>query len=129
MILFLKKTIIVNNQVFPVEILRQADGSPRTVFLNGLSFDVEIEKIRSLTSALKHSERRHGGDIKSNLPGQVLIIPVSVGDKVEKGQPILILESMKMENKILSPIDGIVKTVLVSPGQVVLVDELIMQII
>ncbi len=54
-----------------------------------------------------------GGDgvIRSPMPGRIVGVSVSVGDSVTKGQPILILESMKMENTIASPIDGTVSVI------------------
>ncbi len=46
--------------------------------------------------------------IKSPMPGLIIDVPVAVGDKVTKGQTLIILESMKMENELKSPRDGIV---------------------
>ncbi len=122
------KTLLVNNEVFPVEVARHADGFPRKIYLNGLPFDVEIEKIKSVSQKAKPSRRIINGDIKSSLPGQVLSISVNVGDRVEKDQPLVVLESMKMENEIVAPKPGKVKAVHVVPGQVVYKDELILQI-
>ena len=48
------------------------------------------------------------GVVRSPMPGRILSVNVSVGDTVKKGQPIFILESMKMENTIASSIDGTV---------------------
>jgi biotin carboxyl carrier protein len=45
------------------------------------------------------------------MPGRIVGVSVSIGDSVTKGQPILILESMKMENTITSPIDGTVSAI------------------
>jgi 3-methylcrotonyl-CoA carboxylase alpha subunit len=50
------------------------------------------------------------------MPGRIMSVSVSAGDAVTKGQPILILESMKMENTIASPIDGTVSAVHVGAG-------------
>ena len=51
------------------------------------------------------------GVVRSPMPGRILSVNVSVGDTVNKGQPIFILESMKMENTIASSIDGTVTSV------------------
>jgi len=51
------------------------------------------------------------GVVRSPMPGRILSVNVSVGDTVKKGQPIFILESMKMENTIASSIDGVVTSV------------------
>lgn len=53
---------------------------------------------------------------KSPLPGIILDIPVKVGDSVKKGEKILLLEAMKMENNIISEKDGIVKSIEVTKG-------------
>ena len=53
------------------------------------------------------------------MPGKIISVSVAVGDAVTKGQPIMILESMKMENTIASPIDGTVSAVLVAAGDAV----------
>jgi biotin carboxyl carrier protein len=51
------------------------------------------------------------GVVRSPMPGRILSVNISVGDTVKKGQPIFILESMKMENTIASSIDGTVTSV------------------
>ena len=51
------------------------------------------------------------GMVRSPMPGRILSVNISVGDMVKKGQPIFILESMKMENTIASSIDGTVTSV------------------
>lgn len=61
----------------------------------------------------------HSGDIKAPMPGRIVSIKVQHGDEVKKGDLVLILESMKMENNILSPRDGIVEKVLVMQGEMV----------
>jgi acetyl-CoA carboxylase biotin carboxylase subunit len=61
----------------------------------------------------------HSGDIKAPMPGRIVSIKVQPGDEVKKGDLMLILESMKMENNILSPVDGTVEKVLVVQGEMV----------
>ena len=51
------------------------------------------------------------GVVRSPMPGRILSVNISAGDMVKKGQPIFILESMKMENTIASSIDGTVTSV------------------
>jgi biotin carboxyl carrier protein len=50
-------------------------------------------------------------DIKAPMPGLVLKILVNQGDEVKKGDNLLVLEAMKMENILKSPVDGIVHTI------------------
>lgn len=54
--------------------------------------------------------------IKSPMPGTILSIKVSQGSSVKKGEVLLILEAMKMENEILAPSDGVVAQLFVSKG-------------
>tara|TARA_B100000900_G_scaffold415676_1_gene446546 strand:+ start:100 stop:603 length:504 start_codon:yes stop_codon:yes gene_type:complete len=58
-------------------------------------------------------------DLKAPMPGLVLRIMVKVGDSVKKGQGLMVLEAMKMENIIKSPADGIVKSVDIKKSDVV----------
>ncbi len=58
-------------------------------------------------------------NIEVPITGKILEIKVAVGDKVEEGDVICVLESMKMENPILTPVSGIVKEIKVQPNQVV----------
>ncbi|NMC45179.1 MAG: acetyl-CoA carboxylase biotin carboxyl carrier protein subunit [candidate division Zixibacteria bacterium] len=51
------------------------------------------------------------------MPGLVLAVNCRPGDRVEKNQPLLVMEAMKMENDIKSPLTGIIRTVAVAPGQ------------
>ena len=57
-----------------------------------------------------------GGVISAPMPGTVLDVRVSEGDKVEAGQIILILEAMKMENEIIAPASGTITSVRVGNG-------------
>ena len=54
------------------------------------------------------------------MAGVVLSVLVEVGDKVEKGQPVVVLEAMKMENRVSATTSGTVKTVEVKKGESVL---------
>ena len=67
--------------------------------------------------------------IKAPLPGSILDIKVNVGDKINKNQVIIVLEAMKMESEIYSDYEGIVKSILVSKGQVVSEGQLMIEII
>lgn len=55
--------------------------------------------------------------VKSVMPGKVVRLLVAVGDVVQKDQPILVLEAMKMENEIRTPLGGIVAQIVVTPEQ------------
>jgi biotin carboxyl carrier protein len=51
------------------------------------------------------------------MPGLIVAVPVKEGQEIQKGDQVVILESMKMENELRSPRDGTVTHVYVSPGQ------------
>ena len=61
-------------------------------------------------------------EVKAPLPGKVLSIKVKPGDKVNESDVLLILEAMKMENEILSPVAGVVKEIKVASDQTVDID-------
>ncbi|MBU2647241.1 biotin/lipoyl-binding protein [bacterium] len=122
------RTIIINNKVYPVQIIKQNNGFPSIVNLNGTPFDVNIEKVESTRYQPKYPDKKVSGEIKSSLPGQIVTILVKQGDRVKKDQPLLILESMKMENEILSPKNGVIGKIHVKPGQVVMKAHLLIDI-
>ena len=57
--------------------------------------------------------------LKAPMPGLILEVLFKVGEKVKKGEPIIILEAMKMENILSSPVDAIIKEIKVKPQQTV----------
>ncbi len=62
------------------------------------------------------AETSSGGNISAPMPGTVISIPVSQGSSVTKGETLLVLEAMKMENDIKAPSDGTVQEIKVSEG-------------
>jgi biotin carboxyl carrier protein len=67
----------------------------------------------------------NGLQVKSPLPGSVIKVLVAEGQAVKKGDTLLTLESMKMENAIMAEADGTVKQIAVTPGQNVMQDDLL----
>ena len=61
--------------------------------------------------------------LKAALPGTVIAVNVTVGQSVAKGQTLLVLESMKMENAVTAPSDGVVEDIAVSVGSYVTKDQ------
>lgn len=66
------------------------------------------------------------GRIVAAMPGTILNVLVDVGDKVEKGQSLLVLEAMKMENEVMAPDAGVVKEISVAKGASVNSGDLLM---
>ncbi|MSR61223.1 MAG: biotin/lipoyl-binding protein [Planctomycetes bacterium] len=79
---------------------------------------LEDERERAAHDAEK-TRKKGGGELKSIMPGVVVKLLVKVGDAVEKDQPLLILEAMKMQNEIGSPITGTVSALFVREGEAV----------
>lgn len=90
------------------------------VFVRGYLFAVRVEdeRERRLREA---SGDRHGpaGEVavKAPMPGLIVAVPVQEGQAVRKGEKLVLLESMKMQNEIRAPRDGVVKAIRVKPGQ------------
>ena len=57
--------------------------------------------------------------VEAPIPGKILEVNVSTGDKIEEGDIICTLESMKMENPIVAPVSGVIAEINVSPDQAV----------
>lgn len=65
--------------------------------------------------------------VKAPMPGLVLAVKVQVGDEVKKGDTLVILEAMKMENAIKSPTDAVIAQINVTSGQAVDKNQLLVQ--
>ena len=76
--------------------------------------DIRIEKM-----GLNASHSKKQKTISAPMPGLVTTVKVAVGDHIEKGAPLIILEAMKMENVIAAPHDAVVKNIHVETGQAV----------
>jgi acetyl/propionyl-CoA carboxylase alpha subunit len=67
----------------------------------------------------------HDGDVRSPLPGACIAVRVAAGDRVTKGEVLLVVEAMKMEHALGAPFDGEVGEVAVRVGDQVVVDQLL----
>ena len=77
---------------------------------------VHFLDVRDLDTHVTRPTSRDGR-IKAPIPGQIKVVLVAEGDRVEAGQPLFILEAMKMENEITAPCGGIVAEILVAEGK------------
>lgn len=68
------------------------------------------------------------GHLNAPMPGKILDIIVREGDKVELGDPVAILEAMKMENELKAPVSGVITSIAVSAGDSVEKNALILEI-
>lgn len=70
-----------------------------------------------------------GGTVYSPMPGMVVKINVQIGDGVEKGEALLVLEAMKMENIIKSPLRGVIKSINIKEGDSVSKKQILLEIV
>lgn len=100
-----------------------------TITFRGEQFQVQVEdeRTRKLNTGRKAPALPHGElAIRAPIPGLVVKVLVSAGDEVADGQPLVILEAMKMENEIRSLRAGTVRSVAVSQGQRVEQNEVLL---
>jgi pyruvate carboxylase subunit B len=79
--------------------------------------DERTRAIRALTASAHPAGGVHA--VKAPMPGLVVRVEVEAGATVQAGQGVVVLEAMKMENELASPIGGTVTTIRVTPGQAV----------
>ncbi len=102
------------------EALVEERGGEYWVFVRGYLFAVRVEDERERRLREASGERhRPAGEVavKAPMPGLIVAIPVQEGQSVRKGERLVLLESMKMQNEIRAPQDGTVKAIRVRPGQ------------
>ena len=122
------RLISVNNKLLWIKIERSPDGFPNRIFINGTGYPVEIEKVEATRYRPPTPQRKASGQIKAPLPGQIAQILVETGQKVKLGQPVLVLEAMKMENEVSAPRDGIIKQINVSNRQLVSKGDILLEV-
>ena len=114
-----KYLLKIDNKIYETSLLANLNGMFE-IFINQKTYKVNV--LTSLQDkALKliqQSELNQSKDtkVKSPMPGLVLKINKNIGDKVNKGETVLVLEAMKMENEIKSPVDGQITESYVKPG-------------
>lgn len=111
--------VTVNGTTFRVEIQKEeAVATPRPT----------VSKVVSAAQTTTQSAPTGIQVVKSPLPGSIIKVNVKAGDKVNVGDELLTMESMKMENSIKSEFSGIVKAVYVEPGKNVMQEDRMLEI-
>jgi biotin carboxyl carrier protein len=124
----------IDGRPFAADIVRTADGY-YSVLCDGSSFEVAVLPDaggwRVETGGRVYRVRPDSGaagaaaaggasrEVRSTLPGKIVQIQVEAGDEVKRGDPLVIIEAMKMENELRAPFDARVERLVVSPGQAV----------
>jgi 3-methylcrotonyl-CoA carboxylase alpha subunit len=96
-------------------------GDALTVFALGVSHRLELKEFETV------ADEDAGGRLTAPMPGSVVDVLVSAGQKVDKGQPLMIIEAMKMEHTIAAPMAGVVAEVLFGRGDQVREGEQLIQ--
>lgn len=139
-----KYKFTIRGNEYEVEI-KDIDGDIAKIEVNGTSYDVEIhqEKTKSTKtptlvrqnipvdrkdSKIKKSVSSRAHALKAPLPGNIFKILKQVGDEVKKGDTIMIMEAMKMENNIQSEKDGKIVSFKVKEGDAVLQNDVLAEI-
>ncbi|MCK6603407.1 MAG: biotin/lipoyl-binding protein [Ignavibacteriaceae bacterium] len=138
----------INGNDYEVEIL-SLEGNIAEIEVNGTKYEIEVDKKmskpitpklvrtasvpstdvhKSQTKTTSGNISKGPGSVKSPLPGTILSIAVREGDTVKSGDLLLVLEAMKMENKINSDKNGIVKSVKIRPGDTVAEGDVMIEI-
>ena len=98
------------------------------VNVNGTVYEVELEEMTGAPAAAPvaapapsaaTAPAAGGEKVTSPMPGTILSVNVAAGDAVKRGQVLMILEAMKMENEIMCPRDGVVSSVQAAKGAAV----------
>ena len=134
-------SFIIGGQKYDTTV-KEKEPNIAEVVVNGTSFIVEFKKNESkkvkaartaapattTTVAAAPAQPAGAATVKSPLPGSIVKVMVKPGDSVKKGDTLLTMESMKMENIVASEYTGTVKNVLVQPGQNVMQDDKLVEI-
>jgi len=107
-----------NNSVFEIPVV-ELSKNEFCISIEGLKYEAEArteleEKSRILLS--RSNVQTKGFQVKSPMPGLILKVNKKEGEKVNKGDSLLVLEAMKMENEIKAPTDGTITKVFVENG-------------
>jgi 3-methylcrotonyl-CoA carboxylase alpha subunit len=105
-------TLLMGNGRLAGTVVRQ--GSRIDVFVMGKS---ETLFLKDALASAGQAEADHAGSLTAPMPGKIIAIEVQAGDKVKRGQALLVMEAMKMEHTIVAGGDGIVENIYFGVGE------------
>jgi biotin carboxyl carrier protein len=122
--------ILWKNRKYPVEVVRSRQNRYEILFNDvGYTFTIETPFSLKRRVFLSSSVQGKGTEyIKAPMPGKIIDVPARENGQVSRGEAVVILEAMKMQNEIQSPVEGTVKRILVKPGMNVVKDEVLVEI-
>jgi acetyl/propionyl-CoA carboxylase alpha subunit len=122
-------SILLNNKSYNAEVVHH-DKSEKTflIKINNNQYKIQVqdrydELLKELGMDALHAKKV--SDLKAPMPGLVVEVAVSEGQEIKKGDKLVVLEAMKMENILKSPADGVVKKVNVKKGNTVEKNEVL----
>lgn len=114
----MKYTIKLNQKIYEVEIERAGATQPAPIPAQPAAAAPQSPATTPLPPTTPSADNTNI-PIECPMPGKILSISVSVGQRVSAGECLMVLEAMKMENEMVAPRDGTVKQILVSQGTMV----------
>jgi biotin carboxyl carrier protein len=122
--------ILWKNRKYPVEILNSRQNKYEILF-NDISYTFTVETPFSLQRRKVLSSKKGKAEkelIRAPMPGKIIDVLVREGANVLRGEPVVILEAMKMQNEILSPVNGIIVKVSARANTNVMKNDLLVEI-
>jgi len=122
--------VLWKNRRYPVEIVRIKQNRYEILF-NDISYTFTIETPFSLQRKKVLSISQGKNDkliVRAPMPGKIIEVTVKEGSEIKSGEPVIVLEAMKMQNEILSSITGTIVRIGVKAGQNVMKDDLLVEI-
>ena len=90
---------------------------------------IKDESVKTTVTAKQKADQGNPAHIGASMPGTVIRVVVEKGDKVSKGDHLMITEAMKMETTVQAPFTGIIKAVHVSNGEGINTGDLLLEIV
>lgn len=122
-----KYRITLNSEVYEIEVELIEEGSA-PIKTEAVPAVRNTETPAAQKAPVQADSASADGTVVSPMPGTIVQLMAAQGDKVSKGQPILVLEAMKMENEITAAKDGVLSELRVAEGQTVAGGEILFTI-
>jgi biotin carboxyl carrier protein len=122
--------VLWKNRKYPVEIVRSRQNRYEILF-NDISYTFTVETPFSLQRMKVLNAQRGKTEqetVRAPMPGKIIDVLVREGSSVLRGEPVVILEAMKMQNEIQSPVNGIIKSVSAKANTNVMKDDVLVEI-
>jgi biotin carboxyl carrier protein len=107
----------IDGRMHLIDLSARAERGSLDATVRGRVMDVTVmDELRAMAQ-MSLEDAGSGGLVKAEIPGVVIAMHVEAGQKIHQGEPLLVLEAMKMQNEIAAPVNGIVEEVKVEVGQ------------